>query len=79
MVVIDSPLLRWEDPPRANVSWKDVVEELKEHPGRWARVFGPVPGRRANDVYTQIRKHGAEAVVRKVDGEGSGVWARWPA
>ena len=72
-------IIRWEDPPRANTSWVAVIAELREHPGRWARVFEPSQNlRRAQNARTSCVKHGAEAVVRKVNGEGHGVWARWP-
>jgi hypothetical protein len=70
-------VLRWEEPPTNYVSWKKTVAELRTKPGVWARVLEPTAQRRANAVVVHVKKHGAEAVARKVDGQGVGVWARW--
>ncbi len=71
-------MLHWEDPPRTTISWKEVADELAQHPGRWARVMIPTAKTKSNTAYRQLLKWGCEVVVRKVDGEGHGVWARWP-
>ncbi len=71
-------MIHWEDPPRSTVSWQDVAAELSHHPGRWARVCEPSEKTKSNVAYKQLKKWGCEVVVRKVDGEGHGVWARWP-
>lgn len=71
-------IIRWEEPPRAYSSWKGTTADLKERPGMWALVLEPTSQSRANAVVTHMRTHGAEAVARKLDGQGVGVWARWP-
>jgi hypothetical protein len=71
-------VIRWERPPRANTDWPALIAELQERPGEWARVLDPTNEGRANHYYRTLRAKGAEAVARKVDGQGVGVWARWP-
>ncbi len=71
--------VKWEDPPTSvRDRWKVVVDELKAHPGRWARVFEPAPTPQATEALKAMKRHGCEAVMRKMETVGTGVWARWP-
>ena len=72
-------MIRWEDPPLSvRDKWKAVVDELKTRPGQWARVFEPGPVNQATEVLKAMKRHGCDAVMRKMETRGTGVWASWP-
>ena len=71
--------MKWEDPPLSiRDRWKNVVIELRQNPGRWARVLEPSTSQQATEALKAMKRHGCEAVMRKMETRGTGVWARWP-
>jgi len=74
-------VLVWEDPPPPKWGrWNAVLDELKTNPGVWARIAqGETEVYARQTVFRSMRRKGAEAICRKIDGEGHSVWARWPA
>lgn len=71
-------LPRWEEPPARATGrgayTATVVQQLKAKPGTWARVRD---GLKNGGGASAWRKHGCEAVTRRV-GTTWSVWARWP-
>lgn len=53
----------------------ELVEELKLHPGMWARVAGPSL---RQSSYKPWKYRGCDVVSRRINGEYE-LWARWPA
>lgn len=94
--VVDSPapakggVVVWEDPPmdragpRARVFSQEVEDELRKHPGKWARVKTFEKPSSATSAAARYRKGESphlkkgdwELVARRVDG-GSALWARY--
>jgi hypothetical protein len=78
----------FEDPPPngagAEGVWSDLLAPLRERPGEWARVRGPLTissagstaGNLKNGKYAGCPKGDYEAVSRQVDGKAY-VWARY--
>ncbi len=73
-------VIRWEDPPANRMDWTPIVEALQSHPGIWACVRDAEFTSRsaAHSTWKRLKERGCEATVRKVEGQGHGVWARWP-
>lgn len=70
-------MIKWEEPPERG-NWKGTALELQKRPGAWARICEPTTETKAMGIYKNIRRWGCQAVVRKLDEVGYGVWARWP-
>lgn len=80
----------WEEPPQNNRMtyypgvWLERLAPLKKHPGQWARL-GLWPSRgsatsiqqRLKNRKVQIPDGQWEFIVRKLDGQGIGLYARY--
>lgn len=74
--------VNWQDPPptkagrSASKHRRDLIAELKKHPGRWA--LGEERAARSSGV-SNWKKLGCEATSRtRDDGEGYDIYVRWP-
>ncbi len=71
--------LVWEDPPerRRAHRWGELVAELREHPGVWARVFEDDDFRRAEELARYLRRsYKVQCKTRRLPGGVGAVWAR---
>ena len=68
-----------EDPPPPRNKWGHVARELSELPDRaeWHRVETFTNEAAAYYAAKALRRYSVESAVRKLDGVGWGVWARW--
>jgi hypothetical protein len=73
----------WEEPPsgargRRRSDWTKVLDPLKAHPNRWAKI---ITGRKSSSAANHIRKSindtRFEVIARKVDDGTYSVDARW--
>jgi hypothetical protein len=78
--------LDWQTPPPSGSSpvkyfTPKVLEELKAHPGEWARVAS-APMRyghsRFSPARSRFKRRGFEAVVRQDDSGEVHLYVRWP-
>ena len=53
-------IVRWEDPPPDRFRWKNIAEELREHPGRWALVMEQTDKGAAANCFNGLAKRGCE-------------------
>lgn len=75
--------IEWREPPAAaaptRTDWKAVVAELREHPGRWAKVYTAPNTRAAASTASSLRsgRYG-EAQPDEVEArtDGTDVYAR---
>lgn len=85
--------VHWEDPPavvrtgRRGQGWiQQFAVQLREHPGKWARVVSP----KGRDTFTgglrqSLKQAGLEVQGRQVPARSASgrselvmLWARWP-
>jgi hypothetical protein len=59
-IVDEEPEVTWEDPPagRKRYNWTRIAEQLREHPGEWAKIFD----NDRSSLATAIRIRGIKAV-----------------
>jgi hypothetical protein len=76
-------VFRLEDPPaghpggRPSTVVQPIVNQLREHPGQWARVAEFPAQRPAGSLASRLAIHpNIQAMSRQVDGKAV-VWARW--
>ena len=72
----------WEDPPpvgsgKREAKWKDLAADLRAKPNTWARVDIFSREKDADHARRGLYAHGVHVAMRKIDGEGWGVWAMW--
>lgn len=61
--------------------WKDILGELRENPGQWAKVATVKTKNNASTMVARIKngKHGmAKPGEFEADSRGADVWARYP-
>ncbi|MEJ1195058.1 hypothetical protein [Pseudarthrobacter sp. CCNWLW207] len=60
--------IKWEEPPRRGIGpgargiYHDIIDQLKENPGRWAKVIADWPSNKPPNVFRQNK---CEIVVRR--------------
>jgi hypothetical protein len=76
--------LQWEDPPvegKKNRQWTAAfVEELKLHPGKWARVVSPHTEYFSSSTSAKLKLMGCETRMTTKEAPSGmfRMWARWP-
>lgn len=72
----------WEEPPAvpgAYTDYRAIELQLRENPGRWARVLtGLTTQGTAASRSDRMKKRGLEAVTRKTPDGTWSLWARFP-
>lgn len=73
----------WEDPPEAKYGprspgrLRELVDQLRAHPGKWALVKANAPKSGTTNYYLRDR-YGCE-VVQRSNADGTfNIYARWP-
>lgn len=73
--------INWEDPPVSNNGMyarareiDKTVAELKQHPGKWAKVATGAP---SNSGSASWRKRGCEVTTTRTP-DGVDIYTRWP-
>jgi hypothetical protein len=73
----------WEDPPSSrtgNPRWAAFVDQLKEHPGKWAIAEVTEKQNRCGTCKLRLEARGCETVSRKTSDTPVRwtIYARWP-